>query len=45
MNHLHQHAKIQGEGSSGLMDKVSASQPRDRGFELHTGHAPHRSRP
>ena len=22
----------------GLMDKVSASQPRDRGFELHKGH-------
>ena len=22
----------------GLMDKMSASQPRDRGFEPHTGH-------
>ena len=22
----------------GLMDKVSASQPRDRGFDRHTGH-------
>ena len=27
-----------GKGSDGLMDKVSASQPRDRGFEPHTGH-------
>ena len=26
------------KGSGGLMDKVSASQPRDRGFETHTGH-------
>ena len=26
------------KGSDGLMDKVSASQPRDRGFEPHTGH-------
>ena len=26
------------KGSNGLMDKVSASQPRDRGFEPHTGH-------
>ena len=25
-------------GSDGLMHKVSASQPRDRGFEPHTGH-------
>ena len=25
-------------GSNGLMDKVSTSQPRDRGFEPHTGH-------
>ena len=25
-------------GSGGLMDKVSATQPRDRGFEPHTGH-------
>ena len=25
-------------GSGGLMDKVSASQPRDRGFETHTDH-------
>ena len=24
--------------SSGLMDNVSALQPRDRGFEPHTGH-------
>ena len=26
------------KGSGGLMDKVSASQPPDRGFELHKGH-------
>ena len=26
------------EGSDGLIDKVSASQPRDRGFEPYTGH-------
>ena len=26
------------KGSSSLMDKVSASQPWDRGFELYTGH-------
>ena len=28
---------IQAYGSDGLMDKVSASHPRDRGFEPHTG--------
>ena len=26
------------KGSDGLMDKVSAPQPRDRGFEPYTGH-------
>ena len=26
------------KGSDGIMDKVSASQPRDRGFEPHMGH-------
>ena len=26
------------QGEHGLMDKVSTSQPRDRGFEPHTGH-------
>ena len=26
------------KGEGGLMDKVSALQPRDRGFEPHTGH-------
>ena len=26
------------QGSDGLMDKVSVSQPRDLGFEPHTGH-------
>ena len=26
------------QGSDGLMDKVSASQPQDREFEPHTGH-------
>ena len=26
------------KGSDGLMDNVSASQPRDRGFEPNTGH-------
>ena len=30
--------KVKGKGSSGLMDKVSASQPRDHGFEPHMGH-------
>ena len=26
------------KGSDGLMNKVSVSQPRDHGFEPHTGH-------
>ena len=26
------------KGSDGLMDKISASQPRHCGFEPHTGH-------
>ena len=26
------------KGSNGLMDNVSASQPRDHGFEPHMGH-------
>ena len=26
------------EGRGGLVDKVSASRPKDRGFELHQGH-------
>ena len=26
------------KGSGGLMDQVSASQPRDHGFEPHIGH-------
>ena len=30
--------RIRVKGSGGLMDKVSASQPWDRGFEPHTGH-------
>ena len=29
---------VKSKGSGGLMDKVSASQPRGRGFEIHTGH-------
>ena len=29
---------ILSKGSRGLMDKVSASQPRDHGFEPLTGH-------
>ena len=29
---------IHNKGSGGLMDKVSASQPRDPGFEPQTGH-------
>ena len=31
-------SKILFKGSVGLMDQVSASQPRDRGFEPHMGH-------
>ena len=26
------------KGNSGLIDKMSASQPEDHGFEPHTGH-------
>ena len=35
MAHTHEIGNLRGDG---LMDKVSASQPRDRGFEPHTGH-------
>ena len=32
------HRIIVSKGSDGLMDNVSSSQPRDRGFEPHTCH-------
>ena len=35
---IHVYVSSKQKGSSGLMDKVSVSQPRNRGFELHTGH-------
>ena len=37
-NNIYLRVEPQVKGSGGLMDKVSALQPRDRGFEPNMGH-------